>query len=159
MRRNMIQREKDEILTVYRTFIHQHLEYGTQIWNLEAEHGKYKIIMEIENIQRKFTQLIGRFGKMFYPDRLEKLKLTTLLERRLRVDIIETIKICNHLVDYGHNLFVISPGRNFQITMEKRGGKVLANRVAKYWNKLPEYLRIIGKYKTSILCFKSWLDK
>ena len=77
----------------------------------------------------------------------------------MRGDLIETFKICNHLVEYGQNLFVISPGRNLRIITDKRGEKVLANRVAKYWNKLPEHLRVIGEDETSILGFKRRLEK
>ena len=77
----------------------------------------------------------------------------------MRGDLIETFKICNHLVEYGQNLFVISPGINLPIITDKRGEKVLANRVAKYWNKLPEHLRVIGEDKTSILGFKWPLEK
>ena len=79
--------------------IRPNLEYGTQIWNLAAVHGNYKIIMDIENLQRQFTRLIKGFCKLSYPDRLRELKLTTLLERRMRGDLIETFKICNHLVE------------------------------------------------------------
>ena len=139
--------------------IRPHPEYGTQIWNLAVAHGNYKIIMDIENVQRQFTQLIGRFGKMSYPDILHELKLATLLERRMRGYLIETIKIYNHLVDYGQHLFVISSGRNLQIITDKRGENLLANRVAKYWNKLPEDLRVIGEDETLILGFKRRLEK
>ena len=75
-----------------------HLEYGTQIWNLAVVHGNYKIIMDTKNVQRQFTRLVEGFGKISYPDRLRELKLTTLLEQRMRGDLIETFKICNHLV-------------------------------------------------------------
>ena len=80
--------------------IRPHLEYGTQIWNLAAVQGNYKIIMDIEKVQRQLTRLIKGFGKMTYPDRFQELKLTTLLERSIRRDLIETFKICNHLVEY-----------------------------------------------------------
>ena len=154
IQRNLISREKDDMLTFYKTLIRPHLEYGTQIWNLAASHSNYKKSMDIENFQRQFNQLIEGFGKISYPDRLWELKLTTLLERRMRGDLIEKFKTCNHLVDYGQHLFVISPGRNLWIITDKRGKKVLVNRVAKYWNKLPEKLRVIGEDKTSILGFK-----
>ena len=81
--------------------IRPHLEYGTHICNLAVAHGNYKIIMDIENIQRQFTRLIGVFMKMSYPDRMFDISLKILIERRMRRDLIETIKICNHLVDYG----------------------------------------------------------
>ena len=54
---------------------------------------------------------------------------------------------------------MISLGKNLRIITEKRGKKVLANRVAKYWNKLSEDIRVIGKDETSILGFKWQLEK
>ena len=41
-----------------------------------------------------------------YRQRLQRLGLSTLLERRMRGDLkIETFKIINGFVDYGHNMF------------------------------------------------------
>ena len=44
-------------------------------------------------------------GLLPYRQRLQRLRLTTLLERRMRGDLIETFKIINGFVDYGHNMF------------------------------------------------------
>ena len=63
------------------------------------------IIMEIENCQRSFTKIVNGMGSLNYNKRLEKLHLTTLLERRLRGDLIETYKIINNHVNYGSQLF------------------------------------------------------
>ena len=84
IRRNLILIAKDDILNVYRMLIRPHPEYGTQIWNLAVAHGNYKIIMDIENVQRQFKQLIGSFVKFSHPDRLCEHKFATLLERRMR---------------------------------------------------------------------------
>ena len=37
--RNVISREKDVMLNVFKTLVRPHLEYGVQIWNLSATHG------------------------------------------------------------------------------------------------------------------------
>ena len=42
-------------------------------------------------------------------ERLEKLGLTILVERRMRDDLIETFKIINGISNYGRNFFNISP--------------------------------------------------
>ena len=42
---------------------------------------------------------------MTYRERLDKLKLTTLLERRVRGDLIEMFKIQEGFVSYGSDLF------------------------------------------------------
>ena len=44
-------------------------------------------------------------GILSYRQKLPRLRLTTLLERRMRGDVIETFKIINGFVNYGHNMF------------------------------------------------------
>ena len=63
--------------------------------------------MAIESVQREFTRLIDGVGLMTYEQRLNKLQLTTLLERRARGDLIETFKIFKGLCMYGQNYFKI----------------------------------------------------
>ena len=45
--------------------------------------------MELESVQRRFTRLVDGIGLLPYKDRLEKLRITTLIKRRARGDIIE----------------------------------------------------------------------
>ena len=62
--------------------------------------------MDIEDCQRQFTRIIEGIGLLPYRQRLQRLRLTTLLERRMRGDLIETFKIVNGYVNYGHNMFM-----------------------------------------------------
>ena len=71
-----------------------------EIWNLPAVYGNWNNIMELEDVQRSFTRLVEGIGLLPYKDRLKELQLTTLLERRMRGDIIETFKIISGKVDY-----------------------------------------------------------
>ena len=73
-----------------------HLAYARVSWSYNQE------------FQRKFTRLINDIGTLPYSERLRELRLTTLAERRLRGDLIETFKIVNGLVDYGENIFRLS---------------------------------------------------
>ena len=70
-----------------------------------ASHGKWSLILELEGVQRSSTCMIDGVGLMTYRDRLYKLKLTTLLERRVRGDLIEMFKIQKRFVSYGSDLF------------------------------------------------------
>ena len=103
--RNLILRDKYVMRNVYKTVIRPHLEYCTQLWSPTAKHGNWAQIIEIENVQRRFTRLIDDLGTLPYSERLRALKLTTLAERRNRGDLIETFKIVNGIVDYGRNMF------------------------------------------------------
>ena len=54
--------------------------------------------------RRRFTSLVDWIGTLPYSERLEALNLTTLAERSLRGDLIETFEIFNNLVNYGKNI-------------------------------------------------------
>ena len=54
----------------------------------------------LESIQRKVTRAISGLRDFTYKQRLESLGLTTLLERRMRGDLIETFKILNNKNNY-----------------------------------------------------------
>ena len=70
-----------------------------------ARHGNWSLILELEGVQRSFTRMIDGVGLLTYRDRLDKLKLTTLLERRVRGDLIEMFKIQEGFLSYGFDLF------------------------------------------------------
>ena len=63
------------------------------------------MILEIEGVQRAFTRMIEGIGLLTYKERLTTLNLTTLLERRMRGDLIETFKVVSGIADYGTDLF------------------------------------------------------
>ena len=64
--------------------------------------------MNIESVQRAITKIIAGCENLSYKDRLKKLKLTTLLERRMRGDLIETFKILNDKNNYGKDFLNVS---------------------------------------------------
>ena len=82
--RNIISRDKDVMLQLYTSLVRPHLEYCVQLWNPKACHGNWALIMNIEDVQRRYTRLIDGIGSMTYRERLDKLKITTLIERRTR---------------------------------------------------------------------------
>jgi len=49
----------------------------------------------LENIQRRFTRMLPELRNLQYSERLNKLGLWTLEERRNRADLIEVLKILN----------------------------------------------------------------
>lgn len=62
--------------------------------------------MEIEDCQRQFTGIIEGMGDLLpYRQRIQRLSLTTFLERKMSGDLFETFKIMNGLVNYGQNMF------------------------------------------------------
>ena len=158
--RTIISRERDVMVRLYKSLIRPHLEYCTQAWSPVVKHGSWNVIDEIENVQRSFTRMIEGIGLLTYHERLNRIGLTTLIERRLRGDLIETFKIINGYVDYGSNFFSHSRSGRHLIsklsTSELSQSKVdfFAQRVLKYWNKLP--INVINS--SSVNGFKNSLD-
>ena len=74
---------------LYVSLVRPHLEYAVQAWNphLQAD------IDKVESVQRRTTRIPTGFGKLEYEERLKRLGLTTLKERRLRGDLIEMYKV------------------------------------------------------------------
>ena len=101
--------------------------------------------MKLESVQRSFTRLIDGIGLLPYRERLQKLKLTTLLERRARGDLIEVFKTfrgpghCN----YGMKFFNSSQsGMNIVLGSDPTTKVNLFQvRVVKFWNRLENYVK------------------
>ena len=157
--RTFISREKEVMLMIYKSMIRPHMEYCVQLWSPLPAHGNWRLILAIEDVQRKFTRLIDNIGLLPYKSRLEKLGLTTLLERRARGDLIETFKIVNKISNYGEKLFRFSRSGDKLLSRPGDEHRVkhsfFARRVIKYWNKLPTNV----KFSTSINSFKNNLSK
>ena len=151
--RNVISREASVMLAIYKSLVRPHLEYAVQVWNPTATHGNWQTILELENVQRSFTRMIDNIGLLRYNERLKELGLTTLLERRARGDLIETFKILSGNVKYGRSLFKTSRS-GVNVLKDKRSNEFFTNRVANYWNKLPEKVTSAN----TVLTFKARLE-
>ena len=159
--RTFVSRDKDVLLKIYTSMIRPHIEYCVQLWSPLPAHGNWRLILAIENIQRKFTRLIDNIGLLPYKSRLEKLGLTTLIERRARGDLIETYKIVNGISDYGENLFRFSRSGDKLVSRPGDEHRIkhsfFARRVIKYWNKLPSQVKFsksVDSFKNNLLKFK-----
>ena len=166
--RNLIARDRTVMLAIYKALIRPHLEYCVQLWNPTAAHGSWGIILELEGVQRRFTRLIDGIGTLPYSSRLENLKLTTLAERRVRGDLIETFKIISGLVEYGSDLFNVSRSGSNIVSKVKCGVETtklrnlrksfLPERVIYYWNALPVDVKnsfSVSSFKVNLECFKT----
>ena len=105
--RNVVSRKPEVPIPFYKAFVRPHLEYSVQVWAPTARHGNWGVKMEIEDCQRQFTWIIEGMGPPSYRLWLQRLRLTTLLERRMRGDLIQAFKIINCFVNYGRNKYLI----------------------------------------------------
>jgi|TARA_B110000196_G_C21147904_1_gene667753 hypothetical protein len=155
--RNTLSRDPYVMKTAYKSLIRHNVEYCCQVWSPKRRHGNWKTILDIEAVQRSFTRLINGMSDLNYEQRLKSLGMTTLFERRMRGDLIETFKILNGFNNYGSDFFNLSERTNNLVSRPKKLTNIdfLGERVMHYWNKLPEHV----KDKNSVNGFKNGLDK
>jgi len=89
IKRSFSIRDKEIILQLYKSLVRSQLEYSIQVWR--PHYQKDTDLMEM--VQRRAKKLISGLMGYTYEDRLNILKLTTLETRRLRVDLIEVLKM------------------------------------------------------------------
>ena len=80
---------KRMFLNLYMALVRPLLEYCVQVWSPHLR----KHINLIEGVQRRATRMVPELRELTYEERLKQLKLTTLEQRRVRGDMIETYKI------------------------------------------------------------------
>ena len=160
--RNFISREEETIKHLYKSMIRPHLEYCPQVWAPLGRHGNWSSIMNIESVQRWVTSCIQGMDNLSYRQRLDKLGLTTLFERRMRGDLIEVFKTLNGYSSSASNVLKQSDRTGNLLVNERRKrctrsmeNDFFGSRVASYWNKLPSKV----KNSTSVNNFKSNLGK
>ena len=146
------------MINIYKTFVRHNLEFCVQLWSPVPTHGNWATIMEIESVQRKFTRLIDGVGLMPYRERLQELKITTLIERRARGDLIEVFKIFHGICSYGESFFKYSrSGMNIFRCRNSSSINTFEMRVVKYWNKLPDFVKLaedVTDFKKKLEIFK-----
>jgi len=152
--------DKETFLKLYKAFVRPHLEYANVIWSPFLKRQS----IQIEKVQRRATKLLKECQNMSYSDRLNYLKLHSLKGRRMRGDLIQMFKICNHIDDVdAHSLFSFS---QTDITRNSQGKVFIKHcntnkrkfsfsfRVANHWNSLLPNV----KFARNTNSFKNLLD-
>ena len=130
-------------LNIYTALVRPLLEYCVQVWS------PYKLgyIKLIEGVQRRATKMVPQLKNMSYEERLEKLGLTSLEERRKRGDMIETYKILTGKENVDKNKYFKPArfiGRSHSKKLAKSHTKLeirknyFTQRVINDWNNLTE---------------------
>ena len=161
IRRTFTYIDKDILLRTYKVFVRPILEYCQQVW---APYLK-KDIDELENVQRRATKLIHDLKDLPYEERLAKLGLYKLSDRRLRGDMIFLYKIFHGLTNLDPlKLFIMDTygstrGHQFKLKQQRCNSDIrryfYSQRVAGSWNNLPEHIVLSDNLKL----FKRNYDK
>ena len=136
---------EDNFLLLYKTYVRPHLEYCQQACHPYL----LKDTDSLEKVQRRATKLVPSIGHLSYEDRLKKLKLYTLCDRRMRADMIAVYKIINGITDvnmskiFTKNTESRTRGHQFQLkvpgcTKTDIRRNFFSQRVIVPWNQLPE---------------------
>ena len=107
-------------LNLYMALVRPLLEYCIQVWSPHLR----KHINLIEGVQRRATRMVPELKHLSYEERLDKLKLTTLEERRARGDMIETYKIITGKEK-------VNPRKFFQMVPDREGPRARDKQIFK----------------------------
>ena len=140
--------------------VRPHLECGNAIWGPFYK----KDIVEVERVQRRATKLVNGLYNKSYQERLQILKLPSLVYRRRRGDMILVYKIVNGVYRMEiDKLYTrsINRTRGHQFKFDKKKAtihqriNVFSVRTINDWNSLP--VNVVDA--PSVNSFKSRLDK
>ena len=158
-------REKEVLTQLYKVFVRPHLEYAIQAWCPYL----VKDIDILEKVQKRMVRQISNLQGS-YEEKLKKIGLTTLQERRLRGDCIETFKMIRGFtrVDYSVWFSKISRPIGIQtrlstdpLSLQTKSSRLdlrknfFSVRTPPTWNALPLSLR----QSSSVNQFKIGYDK
>jgi len=130
------------LLRLYESIVRPHLEYCSPAWS--PKYGKDKELLE--RIQHRFTRFFNDLRDLDYAERLRRLGLWTLEERRNRADLIELYKIVNGLSNLPVSTFfefrTDTRTRGHSLKLNKRRSNrdlrlhFFSERVVNRWNQL-----------------------
>ena len=154
-------RNPSVLVTLYKSMVRPHLEHCSVAWS--PHYVKDKALLE--RVQHRFTRMFPELKDLPYSQRLAKLHLWSLEERRNRADLIEIFKMIKGFsaVSWTHfftrNESTVTRGHNWKL-MKKRARSDLrlhsfSHRSVNRWNSLTQE----EVDASSVNSFKTYLEK
>ena len=159
-------RDKSTFLKLYKVYVRPHLEYAVASWSPWLVGDREKL----EKVQRRAVGMVSNLRGRSYEDRMSEVGMTSLLDRRVRGDMIATYRIMT-----GKDK--VDPRAFFDMAEEGAGPRTrlaagvhsiketrsrldirrysFSQRVAGTWNSMPNSLRGVG----TVLGFKIGYDE
>ena len=132
------------LLNLYKTLVRPHLEYCSPAWS--PHYQKEKKLLE--KVQHRFTRLFPDLRNICYQDRLRRLGLRSLQERRNRADLLEVFELKAGLSNvtfqtfFDRNVNSRTRGHSWKITKNRSKLDIrkyfFSERVVNRWNKLSQ---------------------
>ena len=96
--RSFLYRDKETFIQLYKQFVRCHLEFAIPAWSPWSAAD----IDVLEKVQKRAVKLVTGLQAKTYEDKLSEIGISTLLERRVKNDMVQTFKIINGIdrVDY-----------------------------------------------------------
>jgi hypothetical protein len=159
--RNIEFKSPSIMISLYKSLVRPHLEYGVVAWSPHYERDKQRL----ERVQHRFTRMIPGLKDMEYGERIRLLGLMSLEERRNRADLIELYRMTRGLsVIPLTDFFIVDGGgrtRGHQWKLRKKRFNTdlrkffFSQRVISRWNELGESV----VESSSVECFKRRLSE
>ena len=153
-------RDPDILKRAFVTYIRPKLDYASNVWNPYLKTN----IVKLESVQRYFTKRIKTLSSFSYGERLARLNLETLENRRLKADLVSYYKIFHGLSVFSPNYFDVRTSligtRSKTVYLCKNIDGTQAcyfaffNRGIDCWNSLPANVSDVD----SLSVFKNRLD-
>ena len=138
--------DADMVRKIITTYIRPGLEYASVVWKPHLQ----KDIDKLERIQRAATRWVPELKNLSYEDRLKRLNLPSLEERRTRGALITLYKCKTGMMVTDSQSFIPFSDRetrgNNKKIKQKRGDKDVRKyffpdpKLTDDWNKLPEQI-------------------
>jgi len=144
-------RDEKVFLSLYKKYVRCHLEYASPAWSPWTKQD----IDTLEQVQKRAIKRISGLEGT-YEEKLAKLNLQTLSERRVRQDMIQTYKILNGIDHVEANQwFTLAAEESVRVTRQSsdpfnikpQKSKTdvrkyfFSNRVVANWNNLPSTIK------------------
>ena len=162
---SFLYRDHKVFVKIYKQYVRCHLEYASQVWSPWTAVD----IDKLEKVQQKAVNMIYGLDGLQYEEKLKKLNLETLKERRIKADLAMVYRILNGHCDVDSSIWFKTVNTNRQNTrsssyplnLEKKRFNLeirknfFSNRVIDNWNKLSVDI----KESNSVKEFKNKLSK
>ena len=89
MSRGVTYRDRVTWINLYKQYVRPHLEYCAQAWSPWTALD----IDRIESVQERALRMVPGLANLTYKEKLKELNLQSLEERRIRGDVIQSLRI------------------------------------------------------------------